>query len=221
MAGVADMMELRGEKPTWPPLVTDSTTGDGGDEVTQQTVTKSQRKRIEAQTAREPGHYLRHIGPHAVADTWLPSGAWASGDNDEQTSVEALFLAGEQPPEPGWITPATIIEVYDGDTVTVEIVRRFRVRLIDCWCAEIRGKDVDEEQRQRGLNARENLLALLPLNSACTVQIPADHPENDKPLDIGSLTSMSRVMGRVFNARKIDVSQQQVADGHATRTKVK
>ncbi len=29
MGAVADLMELRGEKPIWPPLVTDSTTGDG------------------------------------------------------------------------------------------------------------------------------------------------------------------------------------------------
>jgi len=140
--------------------------------------------------------------------------SWSSG----RRIIKRINVTQQSVPEPGWTTPATVVEVYDGDTITVEVTRRFRVRLLDCWAPEIRGKGVDAEQRQRGLNARENLLAMLPINSACTVHIPSDRQDANTPLDIGSLTSMSRVLGEVYRDG-INVGDQQIADGHATKTK--
>ena len=61
--------------------------------------------------------------------------------------------------EPGYTLRAKVVEVYDGDTVTVEVTHRFRCRLIDCWAPEIRGGD--EEKKRAGQAAKEHLAKLI------------------------------------------------------------
>ena len=39
------------------------------------------------------------------------------------------------------VVPCTITEWYDGDTPTVEITLRIRVRLEDCWAPEVTGRN--------------------------------------------------------------------------------
>ena len=49
-----------------------------------------------------------------------------------------------QPPL-GLTAQCKVLDVYDGDTVTVEVRTIARVRLLDCWAPEVRTKDVAEK----------------------------------------------------------------------------
>ena len=128
--------------------------------------------------------------------------------------VLVSFGAGRtQPaPQPGWITRAKVVSVYDGDTLTVEVTRRMRVRLLDCWCPEVRTRD--KEEKKRGLAAKAHLAELLPEGSEVVLQIPSG-------TDLGKSFTFGRVLGNVWaNADAASsVSEQMVESGHATATK--
>jgi len=49
--------------------------------------------------------------------------------------VAVIF--GDEQPKPELSVPCKITEVYDGDTVTVEVTLTARVRLLDCWAPEL------------------------------------------------------------------------------------
>lgn len=112
-------------------------------------------------------------------------------------------------PRPGWVTPAQVVRVYDGDTVVVEVTKRFHVRLLDCWAAEIRTRDQDE--KARGLAARDYLRGLID-GREVLLEVPADG------LEIGKSFSFGRVLGRIYLDGR-DVARQVVEAGHATKTK--
>ena len=38
----------------------------------------------------------------------------------------------------GLTLPGNVLDVHDGDTVTVEVKRTLRIRLLDCWAPELR-----------------------------------------------------------------------------------
>lgn len=113
-------------------------------------------------------------------------------------------------PEPGWTTAAEVIEVYDGDTVTVRVTKEFRVRLLDCWAAEVR--TTDDEEKRRGIAARDYLRGLID-GKAVLLEIPTQ--QNG---DVGKSISMSRVLGRLYLDGE-NVSELMVESGHATRDK--
>ena len=115
-------------------------------------------------------------------------------------------------PQPGWITRATVDSVYDGDTLTVEVTRRMRVRLLDCWCPEIRTRD--KAEKQRGFAAKAHLAELLPEGSEVVLQIPSG-------TDLGKSFTFGRVLGNVWAKEDAEssVSEQMVESGHATATK--
>ncbi len=111
-------------------------------------------------------------------------------------------------PEPGWITTARVTEVYDGDTITVEVKKEFKVRLLDCWAAEVRTKDKSE--KQRGIEARDYLRGLID-GQDVILEIPTKHNG-----EVGKSISMSRVLGRVYTMEGQSVSESMVNAGHAT-----
>jgi len=43
------------------------------------------------------------------------------------------------------VLPCAIVEVYDGDTITVRLTLDLRVRMLDCWTPEIRTRDAGGE----------------------------------------------------------------------------
>lgn len=119
----------------------------------------------------------------------------------------AAYALGSAP-QPGWVTRAKVVEVYDGDTVTVEIRKRIRVRLLNCWAPEIRTRD--EAEKAKGIAARDHLKDLIDQKEVI-LSIPARRR-------IGDSFSFDRALGRIYLDGK-DVSQLMVESGHATRDK--
>ena len=109
-------------------------------------------------------------------------------------------------PPHGWSTQAHVVRVIDGDTIEVEITRRLRVRLLDCWAPETR--------HLGGLESTENLKRLLA-DSEVTLLVPTDSE------DVSDIWTFGRVLGYVWSTADADksVSQLQVEQGHATERK--
>lgn len=123
-------------------------------------------------------------------------------------------------PPDGLTLPGKIVEVHDGDTVTVEVVTRMRVRLIDCWAPEVMTdrRVAPAEQaaaKAAGAASREYLQQMVSRSPACKLHIPRVGD------DLGDVTSMGRVLGKVWLADDAthSVSERMVNAGHATRTK--
>ncbi len=121
----------------------------------------------------------------------------------------------------GWLTaadeprsqisvPCEVVEVYDGDTMTVRVSMDMRIRLLDCWAPEVKTKD--QAEKVKGIAAREHLLKLAPVGSKAQLTIPLDGDRLDDILTLG------RVLGRVSVDGR-DLSEQQVKAGHAKVSK--
>jgi endonuclease YncB( thermonuclease family) len=121
--------------------------------------------------------------------------------------VTALLLtasiATSQPPEPGIVLPCKVIEVYDGDTVTVEIRLPVRVRMLDCWAPELRDEG-GEESRDH--------LAEFALDKDALLEV------RGRGRTLGDAMSFNRVLGRVW-IDETDISVYQVEGGHATESR--
>lgn len=115
-------------------------------------------------------------------------------------------------PEPGWTTKAKVVQVYDGDTIVVDVTRRFRVRLLDCWAPEVRTRD--DAEKKAGFASRDNLAKLLPVGSTCTVAIPSSVDG-----ELQDVLTMGRFLAHVWSDGGVNVSESQVKAGHATRAK--
>lgn len=115
-----------------------------------------------------------------------------------------------QAPQPGWVTTAKVIDVYDGDTVTVEIRKQLRVRLLDCWAPEVRTKDKSE--KAAGIRSRDYLKGLIDQKDVI-LSVPARRR-------IGDSFSFDRALGRIYIEGQ-DVSVLQVEAGMATKEKQK
>lgn len=120
-----------------------------------------------------------------------------------------------QPPT-GWTTPAKIVDIHDGDTVTVEITRRVTVRLLDCWAPESRiDSRVEPEHREAakaaGIAARDHLREIAS-SRRCVLHIPADSG------NLSDILTLNRVIGRIWlpDDSTRDVSERMVSAGHAT-----
>ena len=123
------------------------------------------------------------------------------------------------PPE-GLTLLGRVVEVHDGDTVTVEVTTRMRVRLIDCWAPEVmtdrRVPAAEQAAAKAAGNAsREYLQQMVSKSPNCRLHIPRTGD------DIGDVTSMGRVLGKVWLADDAtrSVSERMVSAGHATKTK--
>lgn len=108
--------------------------------------------------------------------------------------------------------PARVVDVIDGDTIEIEISRRARIRLLDCWAPETRSRDADE--KAAGLVAKDYLESVAD-GEHVVVTIPI---EADKRF--GQAMSFDRILGRVeLVNRGRDLSEIMVESGHATKTK--
>lgn len=123
------------------------------------------------------------------------------------------------PPE-GLTLPGKIVEVHDGDTVTVEVTTRLRVRLIDCWAPEVmtdrRVPPAEQAAAKAAGNAsREHLQQMVSRSPSCRLHIPRTGD------DIGDMTSMGRVLGKIWldDDATRSVSERMVSSGHAMKTK--
>lgn len=108
-------------------------------------------------------------------------------------------------PQIGICVPVYNIDVYDADTVTVEIKYKMRVRLIDCWGPEIRGP-----QKIAGERAKQAMRKICQgKDGLITI------PWHD---DIGKMTSMGRVLGKI-SVNGDDIGYSLIRAGHAVKTK--
>lgn len=114
-----------------------------------------------------------------------------------------------QPPL-GYVTGCRVVDAYDGDTVVVDITRRVRVRLLDCWAPEIRTHDSDE--KRRGIASRAYLASILEAAGNVVLQVPT---QDD---DVQDWMSLGRVLGHLWVDGET-VSSRMVAAGHATKEK--
>ena len=126
--------------------------------------------------------------------------------------VGIFALRAESPPI-GWTVPVRVVQVYDGDTVVVEITKRVRVRLLDCWAPEVRTKD--KAEKQKGYASQAPLKKIIPEGSDAILHIPGS-------VDVGRSITFGRFLGRIWApGDKDDVSARQVEAGHATKIKGK
>ena len=97
-------------------------------------------------------------------------------------------------PQPGWTTRAVVTRVVDGDTVEVELRRRIRVRLLDCWAPETKGHD--PEKKAAGEAAREHLEKILPVGNDVILEVPTDVEGDATRRPLGTRTSALPVTRR-------------------------
>jgi endonuclease YncB( thermonuclease family) len=105
-----------------------------------------------------------------------------------------------------------IANVIDGDTLDVELRIPMRIRLLDCWAPESR--TLNAEEKVKGLAAKEHLKELVRIGYG-QVFIPTAAAHSIK-----DVMTLDRLLGKVWmDGQPIDLSAQQVANGHASTTK--
>jgi len=115
---------------------------------------------------------------------------------------------------PQLVIPCEIIDVYDGDTVTVRVTVDVRVRLLDCWSPEVKGKGVGPIQKSYGIHSRETLKEIVD-GEECLLIVDLDRVDRlDKLFTFGRLLSRIRTYGS-----GIDLAEEMVRMGAATETK--
>ena len=119
------------------------------------------------------------------------------------TLSQVRRIAGEEP-RPVLRVPCKVVEVVDGDTVTVEVTLRARVRLTDCWA--------EERTTRPGARATRYL------------QQCAMDKDGILEVDLGKMQrldeafSFGRILGRVYIDGE-DIGSRVVRAGHASATK--
>lgn len=120
------------------------------------------------------------------------------------------FVDAAEPPPLGLTVPCRVTEVYDGDTVTVELRLIARVRLLDCWAPEIR--TTDPAEKRRGFDSRDHLRSIADGKEG-VLHIPAAEARR-----MDDLITLGRVLGHVWVDGR-NLSAQQVESSHATSAK--
>lgn len=127
-------------------------------------------------------------------------------------------------PPLGLCLPCKVVRVRDGDTVEVTLVSgaRWAVRLIDCWCEELRRGS--PEQRARGEAAKE--FAQQSIDEARQLHLFVPAPDDVAKIvseggggAFAHLFTFDRVLGHLFVADDTTLSELMVRAGHATKSK--
>ncbi len=109
--------------------------------------------------------------------------------------------------------PCEVVEIVDGDTVTVRFEIDARVRLLDCWAAEKKQTSTPGE-KERGLAARD-FLKEFALNKHATIQLPLQGTDRlDKAFTFGRLKGTIRIRDS-----EVTIGQTMIAAGYAYPTK--
>lgn len=105
-----------------------------------------------------------------------------------------------------------VVDVYDGDTITVEFKLQARVRLLDCWAPEVRTRDNDE--KIKGLAARDYLKSIAEGRDGVLV-IPLDGANR-----LDDLFTFGRLLGHYYiKDDEKSLAKRMREAGHATREK--
>lgn len=134
-------------------------------------------------------------------------------------------------PRSGVVLPCEVVEWHDGDTCTLRLTCDVRVRLLDCWAPEVRGRKLTDAEskrsnpeqeailkqiaaeKQRGFDSLNSVLQFAPVGSRGQLEVPLDGAERSD-----DLFTMGRLLGRLWIDGK-DVSALQVESGHAKAVK--
>jgi endonuclease YncB( thermonuclease family) len=115
--------------------------------------------------------------------------------------------AAAAPPPLGWATNCEVTDVVDGDTVTVSITTHVRVRLTNCWAAEL--------NTQEGKSAKRYIESL-SIGKPAVLFVPHGRRQ------LGDSTTMGRVLGQIWlEGFDESLSELMVEAGYATKTKGK
>lgn len=143
----------------------------------------------------------------------------------------SLSSAENVAPRVGLVLPCEVVEWHDGDTGTVRVTLDIRVRLLDCWAPEVKGRKLTDSEKnltkseqlavvnainaekQRGLDSLRSVSQIAPIGSRGQLEIPLANVERSD-----DLFTMGRVLGKLWVNDK-DVSALQVDSGHATAVK--
>jgi endonuclease YncB( thermonuclease family) len=110
-------------------------------------------------------------------------------------------------PPLGWTTDAKVVSIHDGDTLTVEVTRQFKIRLLDCYAPEVVGTEKPD-----GVVSRDHLRGMA-LGHDVTLHIPGG-------FDFAHVTSLSRVLGQLWlPGDEKSLAEHQVEAGMATKQK--
>ena len=100
-----------------------------------------------------------------------------------------------------WSVPATVVRVYDGDTLTCELDLGWKMRLHD-QNIRLHGINAPEMNTPGGIVARDYVRKLLPIGTEVTIR--------SRKLD-----KYGRVLGNVALPDGRDLSDLMISSGHA------
>ena len=126
-------------------------------------------------------------------------------------------------PELGWTTDGRVTRVLDGDTIEVEVTKKFVVRLRDCWAPEM--EPIEQRRKWAILNEmppKSGMASQLHLQRLADGYWVRLHIVGSPDGDFRDSTSMGRVIGDAWLIGfGENLAEAQVAAGHATREKIK
>ena len=113
-----------------------------------------------------------------------------------------------QSPSRGICAKCLVTDVYDGDTVTIEVHIPVRVRLLDCWAPPLHSPE--------GKASRDHLKKIAE-GKLANVFIPWEHADRSD-----DIMSFGRVLAHIWrHGDNASLSAIQVETGNATQLKEK
>jgi endonuclease YncB( thermonuclease family) len=115
--------------------------------------------------------------------------------------------------------PCRLHRVIDGDTIEVVISGSWawRIRLIDCWCPEVKGPE-----KEAGLQAKQFAARALEDARQLTVFVPFDmivERQGHGPINLLDFVTFDRVPAFLYLNEEETLNALLVKHGHATSTK--
>lgn len=119
-------------------------------------------------------------------------------------------------PAPGLCIDGEVVRVIDGDTLVVQSVVEYHVRLLDCWAPESRSRD--RVEKVKGLKSKARMEELVESG-----QVRVLFPTHS---DVAQMMTMGRLLGRVWVRDGSEVAREElsavmVREGFATQSKEK
>jgi len=115
-----------------------------------------------------------------------------------------------------------VIDIHDGDTLTVEVTRQITVRLKDCWAPETGMRNgnrrITHDERERGQQSRDELERLLnECGGVVTLFVPTTKDRSS--IDAELALTFGRVVGEIWD-EDLNIGDELVRRGFATAKKV-
>lgn len=148
---------------------------------------------------------------------FILTSVYIDSKNDNSNKVFADTKVINKQDTESLVVNAKIVNIHDGDTVTISITKELNIRLLDCWCPEINSKN--KKEKERGLASKAFLESMLKTNDEVTVEIPIYE-------NLGKSITFGRFLGYIWkdvnsDGIKENISKEMVDNNFATKNKVK